>query len=360
MSYQIADFTSQIALWVAKFPGYPTADAELELIASTLAGDSIVHDMTIKTPMAPIEVTPAQTAFTNAINIVVNRGKAGNLTGPEMAAALSGATPPPLNMPVNLTPPVISGSTTIGSVLTCNPGTWSGSPSFEYIWTRDGATIGGATSSTYTIVAADTGTMLECEVKATNAAGSGQEGSNEIAVPTVAPQNLSPPTISGNPVVAWRLSCDPGTWSGNPTFTYQWMNGGLDIPNAIGPERILTDNDAGTLVSCEVTATNANGGSAALSNGLEISQGPPVNQTPPQATLNPTYVLCTGGQWTGAPLTLSYQWLADGTAIPNATGSTWVFAGYEGATVVCAVTVANAQGVCPAVDTNSVVIPAKA
>jgi hypothetical protein len=361
MSYQIADFTSQIALWVAKFPGYPTADAELELIASTLAGDAIVHDMTIKTPMAPIEVTPAQTAFTNAINIVVNRGKAGNLTGPQMAAALSGATPPPLQAPVNLTPPVISGSTTIGSVLTCNPGTWSGSPSFEYIWTRNETTIGGATSSTYTIQAIDAGTTLECEVKASNAIGSNEEGSNEIVVPAAAgPLNTVAPVVSGNPVVAWRLGCDTGTWTNNPTnYAYQWMSGGLPIAGAVGANHVLTDDDAGTLVSCEVTATNDNGGSAALSNGMEVVQGPPVNLSPPQASLNPTYVLCTGGTWTGEPPTYAYQWMSNGSPVSGATGATWTFAGYEGTTVLCAVTVSNAFGTCPAVDTNSVVIPAK-
>lgn len=357
--YLIEDFVSDIALCVGRWANYPTTDAELESVANTLAIDQIVHDMTIRTPMPPIQVNSIQTPFTNDVNLIVNRGKAGNLSGPQMAAALSGATPSP-QMPANITPPVISGSTTIGSVLTCDPGTWTGSPSFEYIWTRNETTIGGATASTYTIQAIDAGTTLECEVKANNAVGSGQQGSNEIAVPASgAPVNTVAPVVSGNPTVAWRLNCDTGTWSGNPTsYAYQWMSGGLPISGAVGATHILTDDDAGTSVSCQVIATNAQGNGVALANGLQVVQGPPVNLSPPQASLNPTYVLCTGGTWTGDPPTYAYQWMSNGSPVSGATGATWQFAGYEGTTVLCAVTVSNAFGTCPAVNTNSVVIPA--
>ena len=266
--YLIANFVSDITLCVAKWANYPTADAELEAIASTLSGDLIVHDMTIRTPMPPLQVTPYQTAFTNDVNLIVNRGKAGNLSGPQMAAALSGATPSPLT-----------------------------------------------------------------------------------------PVNTSAPVISGNPVVAWRLACDPGAWSNNPTFAYQWMNDGSPISGQTGPNHVCTDLDAGAVLTCAVKATNDAGSGAALSNALTISQGPPVNFSPPIASLNPTYLLCTGGNWTGGAMQMSYQWYANGVLIGGATNSTWVFAGYEGQSAFCAVTVQNAYGTCPAVNTNSVQIP---
>ena len=78
---------------------------------------------------------------------------------------------------------------------------------------------------------------------------------------------------------------------------------------------------------------------------------------PPIASLNPTYLLCTGGNWTGGAMQMSYQWYANGVLIGGATNSTWVFAGYEGQSAFCAVTVQNAYGTCPAVNTNSVQIP---
>jgi hypothetical protein len=80
-----------------------------------------------------------------------------------------GATATP---PVNTVAPVISGATTLGSVLTSTTGTWSNSPSsFAYQWKR-GATNVGTNANTYTLVTADSLAVMTCVVTATNAAGS--------------------------------------------------------------------------------------------------------------------------------------------------------------------------------------------
>ena len=60
-----------------------------------------------------------------------------------------------------------------GDTLTTTTGTWTQSPSsFGYQWKRGGVAIGGATSSSYLIAAADVGTTLTVTVTATNASGS--------------------------------------------------------------------------------------------------------------------------------------------------------------------------------------------
>jgi hypothetical protein len=171
------------------------------------------------------------------------------------------------------------------------------------------------------------------------------------------PVNTSLPTVSGNPVVAWRLTCDPGVWSGNPTLAYQWLNNGLPIQGQTGSNHVCMDPDAGASVSCQVTGSNAQGSASAVSNAVNVVQGPPVNFTPPLCTVNPTYLLCTGGLWTGGAMVYNYQWYADGVAIGGATNSTWLFAGYEGQTGLCEVTVKNQYGTADPVDTNSVLIP---
>jgi hypothetical protein len=363
MSYEIQDFANEIDQYSMRWATYPAADAELEAIASTLSGDVIVHDMTIKTPMPPIQVTPAQTPFTNGVNLIVNRGKAGNLTGPQMAAVLSGATPPPppLGFPVNVTQPLI---TVVGLGVSCNPGSWTNYPTtFQYIWMRNGTPISGATSDSYTLQLADGGTDLTCQVKATNSAGSGEAvSSNELNVPPFTPVVVDAPVISGNPVVAWRLECTTGSWANTPSsYAYQWMSDFQPIAGAVGMAHILTDADADTSVACQVTAINSQGSGSALSNSMEVSQGPPTNQTAPIASLNPTYVLCTGGSWTGGPnLIYAYQWYANSIAVAGANSSTWVFAGYEGQSALCAVAVSNSYGACPAVATNTVMIPSGA
>lgn len=76
--------------------------------------------------------------------------------------------------PVNTVLPVVSGTETEGQVLSVTNGTWTNSPSsYTYQWLRNGVSIGSATSSTYTLQAADVGTQVSCTVTATNGSGSG-------------------------------------------------------------------------------------------------------------------------------------------------------------------------------------------
>jgi hypothetical protein len=89
----------------------------------------------------------------------------------------------------------------------------------------------------------------------------------------VAPNNTSPPTISGKAQVGELLKADPGTWTGTPapTFTYQWRicdnNGGAchDIAGATGTEYTLKSNDQGNTVRVQVTGRNTDGTDTATS-----------------------------------------------------------------------------------------------
>jgi hypothetical protein len=75
--------------------------------------------------------------------------------------------------PENLTPPSITGTPAVGQTLSCLPGSWTNSPTgYHYAWHRDGEPITGATTSGYTVTAADAGHDLTCEVTASNLAGS--------------------------------------------------------------------------------------------------------------------------------------------------------------------------------------------
>lgn len=88
---------------------------------------------------------------------------------------------PILQPPVNTALPVISGTVQLGATLTVSDGTWTESPtSYAYQWKRDGVAIGGATSSTYVIVAADAETNISCTVTASNADGDTSATSAEV------------------------------------------------------------------------------------------------------------------------------------------------------------------------------------
>lgn len=77
-------------------------------------------------------------------------------------------------LPVNTVAPVASGTVRIGNVLSVTTGTWTNSPTgYAYQWKRDGVNIASATASTYTVVQADIGPLITCDVTASNGAGAG-------------------------------------------------------------------------------------------------------------------------------------------------------------------------------------------
>lgn len=75
------------------------------------------------------------------------------------------------DVPENTEPPFITGDPRVKQMLTANVGVWSGNPQYLYQWMRDGVSIMGANSATYTPVVADMSSMISCRISATNNAG---------------------------------------------------------------------------------------------------------------------------------------------------------------------------------------------
>ncbi|AKF13575.1 putative YapH protein [Sinorhizobium phage phiN3] len=88
-----------------------------------------------------------------------------------------------LAAPANTVAPTVTGGAVVGQVLTVTSnGTWTGSNpiSYAYQWKSNGVAISGATNSTYTLTANETGDSVTVSVTATNAAGSTEATSNAI------------------------------------------------------------------------------------------------------------------------------------------------------------------------------------
>jgi hypothetical protein len=153
----------------------------------------------------------------------------------------SGAPP---SAPANTVLPAITDDSTpeTAEIVTASTGTWDNSPtSYAYQWKRNGTNISsgtGYTSSAYTLQVADEAQSITVQVTATNAGGSTAATSAAItptaAPPAVVPVNTVAPTITtdGTPEVGEVVTVNPGTWTGSPTYTYQWLRSGSAISGA--------------------------------------------------------------------------------------------------------------------------------
>ncbi len=268
--------------------------------------------------------------------------------------------------------PVISGSTVEGATLTTTTGTWTGtSLAYAYQWVRCGAdgglpdgsdcpSIPGATSSSYSLGAADIGRRLRVQVTAANAAGSATVGSNPTALveqsTTSGPLRVVvEPSISGTLVQGRLLLASVGTWAGQTpiSYAYQWMRCGADgglsdasnctsISDADTSTYTLASDDVGSRIRIRITASNSLGVQTVASNPTAAVQSSSTT-TPSQAPFNTRTpaifgtaargetLTSTVGVWTGtAPLLFSYRWLrcpanggqATGSDCPAITGET--------------------------------------
>jgi hypothetical protein len=103
--------------------------------------------------------------------------------------------------PPNTAPPTISGTATVGSTLTANPGTWTGSSiTFTFQWRQCDASganctaITGATGNTYTIASGDVDHTIRVDVTGKDATGSNTVTSAQTATVTTGAAPAPPAT----------------------------------------------------------------------------------------------------------------------------------------------------------------------
>jgi chitodextrinase len=158
---------------------------------------------------------------------------ATNAAGAATAESAASAVVAGLDPPASSSAPTIAGTAVVGTALTADPGSWSGSApiAFAYLWSRCDANgagcipLAGATSAAYTILAEDVGATLRVAVTATNVAGSATATSAPTAVVAAAPDGV---------VVAAA-----GDLCGSPTDCAPTAS----LLDAIAPQRVLALGD---------------------------------------------------------------------------------------------------------------------
>jgi hypothetical protein len=234
----------------------------------------------------------------------------------------------------------------------------------------------GATNQQYASLGGGSHTF---NVQATDSAGATATASYTWIV-NAPPADASPPTISGSAVLGQVLTAATGTWSGSPSFSYQWLRcdgsgaNCLPISGATASSYTTVPGDVGATLVVAVTGSNSAGSALASSAPTGVVTAPssaPVNTGLPVvsgSTVQGKQLSASNGSWTGSPApSFSYLWLrCDGSGanclpISGATASSYTTVpGDVGSTLVVTVTASNSAGSPSATSAPTAVVTATA
>jgi hypothetical protein len=241
---------------------------------------------------------------------------------------------------LGLTPvPALTGVPQVGVAYALRAGTWGPLPvQLSYQWLLDDEEIDGATSATYTPVAADvagalsvavTGSKLGYDSVTQASAASAAVVSGVFAAPT--------PTIAGTPKVGIAITANPGVWAPvtSPARTYQWKKTLAGVTTNISGATAVTYTPVAADVGATLTFTVSGGldgyvslmknsaATVAVAKGTFSAQPTPVitgETTPSRVGQRLT---ASAGRWTPNESAVTYQWKRAGVAIAGATGTTY-------------------------------------
>ena len=248
-------------------------------------------------------------------------------------------------LPIESSTPTILGTAQVGQTLTADPGKWSEGTSFMYQWLINGhASDDPVKSPSFTLTPSELGDVISVTVIGSKPGYvSVSKTSEPMAKVAAATLTAVTPTISGTAQVGQKLTANPGSWMPSPvTFSYEWLNDGIPISGATNPTYTLSKTDMGAKISVKVTGskfgyTTVSKTSVATTTvvGRALKAATPTisgtAQVGKKLTADP-------GMWTeGTDFT--YQWLADGKAIKDATKSTYTLkAAQQGKAITVMVT----------------------
>ena len=250
----------------------------------------------------------------------------------------------PNTVPTGL--PTISGTPQVGETLTADTSAITDEDglddvSYSYQWMAGGSDIDGATGSSYELTSSEQGQTVQVKVSFNDDADNEESLTSEATETVAAKPNTAPtglPTISGTPQVGETLTADTSAITDEDglddvSYSYQWMAGGSDIDGATGSSYELTSSEQGQTVQVKVSFNDDADNEESLTSVATVAVAAKTNSP---ATGLPTI---SGTPQVGETLTAdtsaitdedglddvsySYQWMAGGSDIDGATGSSY-------------------------------------
>ncbi|WP_235737367.1 carboxypeptidase regulatory-like domain-containing protein [Nocardioides alcanivorans] len=233
--------------------------------------------------------------------------------------------------------PTIEGTVGVGRTVVAQHGAWSPSDvSLTYEWLKNGVPIPGATERELTITEAiaDELTLLQVRVIGTKSGLPSVDILSDYWSGTPAPGDppvtFTRPTITGTAQVGLPLTAVAGDWGPvGVELTHQWAADGALIEGADEPTFTPTGAQQGKAISVAVTGTLAGYSTVSRTSAptapvaaapvVEIVPGTPMITGKAQS--GSTLTVDTGA-WGPDGVKLTQQWLAGGTPIAGATGTT--------------------------------------
>ena len=234
--------------------------------------------------------------------------------------------------------PLITGTATENQTLTADVSALAdidGLGTISYQWLRNGASISGATNSTYTSTDVDVGAAISVRVRYTDGHGTLESltSSSTDAITGINDTPVGLPLIQGTIRENQTLTANTSAINdadGLGAFSYQWLRNGSAISGATNSNYATEDADVGTNLSVQISYTDNQGTTETLTSasttavqnvndlpiGLPVLSG--VFQEDQTLTANVAGISDIEGL---GPF--NYQWLRNGSAISGATSANY-------------------------------------
>jgi hypothetical protein len=177
-------------------------DAELGVCAfeygSSVAYGQRVPCSSLPSPAGGRQLVAAALAGLAPNNTYHYRLLAASLAGSGVGADQTFTTGVSSRVPLVFPHPSIRGTPAVGSRLSCQSGTPAGAAQLSFGWLRDLIQIPRASSSSYTVVGADSGHHLQCQVTASDAGGTATARSAFVTIPRQGVVAAAGETVVGN------------------------------------------------------------------------------------------------------------------------------------------------------------------